>query len=400
MDISSLIQKNDTKIIFIILDGVGGLPVNGKTELESANKPNLDALAKSSACGLHIPVSYGITPGSGPGHFGVFGYDPLKYEIGRGVLEALGLDIELKKTDVALRCNYATLKDGLIIDRRAGRIPTEKNIELTKRLSEEIKEIDGANIILKSGKEHRFCLVIRFPENITEKEAMVKDTDPQKEGKPPLEPEPLNEESRKVAEVAKKFLDKAREILEKEEKANFVLLRGFSALPPIPSFEERYMLKACSIAVYPMYRGITRLLGMQNIPVEGDIKEEVEMVKKVYKDYDFVFLHIKKIDSFGEDGNFEAKVKKIEEFDRFLPEILSLKPDTLVITGDHSTPSLLKAHSWHPVPLLINSPYVLGGLVNAFTERECFKGELGVIPATSIMPLVLANTLRLKKFGA
>jgi 2,3-bisphosphoglycerate-independent phosphoglycerate mutase len=205
MDISSLIQKNETKIIFIILDGVGGLPVNGRTELESAYKPNLDALAKSSACGLHIPVAHGITPGSGPGHFGVFGYDPFQYEIGRGMLEALGLDLELKKTDIALRCNYATLKDGLIVDRRAGRIPTEKNIELTRRLSDEIKEIDGAEIILKSGKEHRFCLVMRFPENITEKEAMVTDTDPQKEGKPPLQPKPLNEDSRKVAEVAKKI---------------------------------------------------------------------------------------------------------------------------------------------------------------------------------------------------
>lgn len=400
MDISSLIQKNDRKIIFIILDGIGGLPVNGKTELEAANKPNLDALARVSACGMHIPVAYGITPGSGPGHFGVFGYDPLKYEIGRGVLEALGLGIELQKTDVALRCNYATLKDDIIVDRRAGRIPTEKNIELTEKLSEQIKEIDGVKIILKPGKEHRFCLVMRFPKNITEKQAMVTDTDPQKEGKPPAQPIPLNEESREVSEIAKKFIERAREILKNEEKANYVLLRGFSALPHIPSFEEKYGLKACSIAVYPMYRGITRLLGMETLSVEGDIKEEVETLKKIYKDYDFVFVHIKKIDSFGEDGNFEGKVKKIEEFDNYLPEIVSLNPDTLVITGDHSTPSLLKAHSWHPVPLLINSPYVLGGLVNGFTERECFKGELGIIPATAIMPLVLANTLRLRKFGA
>ncbi|WP_353683291.1 2,3-bisphosphoglycerate-independent phosphoglycerate mutase [Thermodesulfovibrio sp. 3907-1M] len=400
MDISSLVQRNNTKIVFIILDGVGGLPVNGKTELEAANKPNLDALSRISACGLHIPVAHGITPGSGPGHFGVFGYDPIKYEIGRGVLEALGVGIELKKTDVALRCNYATIKNGIIIDRRAGRIPTEKNVELTERLSNQIKEIDGVKIILKPGKEHRFCLVLRFPENITEKEAVVTDTDPQKEGKPPAEPVPLNEESRKVAEVAKKFIEKAEEFLKNEERANYVLLRGFSALPHIPTFEEKYGLKACSIAVYPMYRGITRLLGMETIPVEGDIKEEVELLKKVYKDYDFLFVHIKKVDSFGEDGNFEGKVKKIEEFDSFLPEIISLNPDTLVITGDHSTPSLLKAHSWHPVPLLINSPYVFGGLVNAFTERECLKGELGIIPATAIMPLVLANTLRLKKFGA
>lgn len=400
MDLSSLIQKNNTKIVFIILDGVGGLPIDGKTELERANKPNLDSLARVSACGLHIPVDYGITPGSGPGHFGVFGYDPLKYEIGRGVLEALGVDIELQKTDVAIRCNYATKKDGLIVDRRAGRISTEKNIELTNRLSENIDEIDGVKIILKPGKEHRFCLVMRFKKEITEKQAMVKDTDPQKEGKPPFEPTPLNEESLEVSEIAKKFIKKAEEILKNEERANYVLLRGFSALPDIPSFEQKYGLKACSIAVYPMYRGITKLLGMDTISVEGDIKEQIEILKKVYKDYDFVFLHIKKIDSFGEDGNFEGKIKKIEEFDSFIPEILSLNPDTLVITGDHSTPCLLKTHSWHPVPLLIKSPYVLGGTVNSFTERECLKGEIGIIRSVSIMPLVLANTLRLRKFGA
>jgi 2,3-bisphosphoglycerate-independent phosphoglycerate mutase len=400
MDISSLIQKNSTKIVFVILDGIGGLPINGKTELETANKPNLDALARISACGLHIPVSYGITPGSGPGHFGVFGYDPLKYEIGRGVLEALGLGIELQKTDVALRCNYATIKNGVITDRRAGRIPTEKNIELTARLSDEIKEIDGVKIILKPGKEHRFCLIMRFPENITEKQAMVKDTDPQKEGKVANEPFPLTEEAKKVADIAKKFIEKAQEILKNEEKANYILLRGFSALPDIPSFEEKYGLKSASIAVYPMYRGIAKLLGMDTIPVEGDIKEEVEFLKKIYKDYDYIFLHVKKTDSFGEDGNFEGKVKKIEEFDNYLPEILSLNPDVLVITGDHSTPSVLKAHSWHPVPLLIKSQYVWGGTSKAFTERECLKGEIGIIPAIAIMPLVLANSLRLRKFGA
>lgn len=400
MDISKLIQKNNTKIIFIILDGIGGLPINGKTELEMANKPNLDSLAKNSACGMHIPVGHGITPGSGPGHFGVFGYDPLKYEIGRGVLEALGLEIELKKTDVAIRCNYSTIRNGLIVDRRAGRISTEKNVELTERLSKKIKEIDGVKIVLKPGKEHRFCLVMRFEDNILENEAMVKDTDPQKEGKPPLEPEPLNNESKKVANIAKKFISKASEILKKEERANYVLLRGFSALPDIPSFEEKYGLKSCSIAVYPMYRGITKLLGMETLKVEGDIKEEVALLKEVYGDYDFIFVHVKKIDSFGEDGNFEGKVKKIEEFDMYLQEIISLNPDVLLITGDHSTPALLKAHSWHPVPLLLKSPFVLGGLSQAFTERECFKGEIGIIPATSIMPLVLANSLRLRKFGA
>lgn len=400
MDIQFLIQKNDTKIIFIILDGLGGLPLNGKTELEVAVKPNLDALAKVSATGLHIPVSYGITPGSGPGHFGVFGYDPLKYEIGRGVLEALGLGLELKNTDVAVRCNYATFKNGIIVDRRAGRIPSEKNIELTNKLSQKIKEIDGVEIIVAPGKEHRFSLVMRFKERITQLQAEVSDTDPQKEGKPPLKPKALNEDAKKIAEIAEKFINKAYEILKSEERANYVLLRGFSALPEIPSFEEKYGLKSCSIAVYPMYLGITKLLGMDTIAVEGDIREEIEVLKQVYKDYDFVFVHIKKIDSFGEDGNFEGKVKKIEEFDSFLPQIIELNPDVLIITGDHSTPCLLKTHSWHPVPILIKSPYVLGGTSNAFTERECLKGELGIIPATAIMPLVLANSLRLKKFGA
>ncbi len=400
MNITSLVQKNNTKIVFLLLDGVGGLPINGKTELEAANKPNLDALARVSACGLHVPVSYGITPGSGPGHFGVFGYDPLKYEIGRGVLEALGLGIELQRTDVAVRCNYATIRDGVIVDRRAGRIPTEKNVELTGLLASQIKEIEGVEIILKPGKEHRFCLVMRFPHEIKESEAMVKDTDPQKEGKAPLEPVPFDKEAEKVAFIAKKFIELASQILKKEEKANFVLLRGFSSLPDIPSFEQKYGLKACSIAVYPMYRGITKLLGMEIIPVEGDIKEEIDVLKNVYKDYDFIFVHIKKTDSYGEDGNFEAKVKKIEEFDKFVPEILSLNPDVLVITGDHSTPCVLKSHSWHPVPLLIKSPYVLGGTVQGFTERECLKGELGIIPAVAIMQLVLANSLRLKKYGA
>mgnify|MGYP001127032896 CR=1 FL=1 len=400
MDISQLIQRNNSKIVFIILDGVGGLPINGKTELEAAHKPNLDSLSQTSACGMHIPVAHGITPGSGPGHFGVFGYDPLKYDIGRGVLEALGLEVNLQKTDVAIRCNYSTIQNGIIVDRRAGRIPTEKNIELTSRLSAKIREIDGVEIILKPGKEHRFSLVFRFKEIISQNEAMVKDTDPQKENNPPLNPEALNKESEKVARIAEKFINQAKEILKNEDKANFVLLRGFSALPNIPSFEEKYGLKACSITAYPMYGGITKLTGMETLKVEGDIKEEIDLLKKVYKDYDFIFVHIKKIDSFGEDGNFQEKVKKIEEFDSYLPHITSLNPDVLLITGDHSTPAILKSHSWHPVPLLLKSPFVLGGLSKAFTERECLKGELGIIPATSIMSLVLANSLRLRKFGA
>ncbi len=395
-----LVQKNESKIVMVVLDGLGGLPINGKTELEAASTPNLDALARVSATGLHIPVSHGITPGSGPGHLGIFGYDPLEYQIGRGVLEALGLGIELKNTDVAMRGNYATVKDGIIQDRRAGRIPTEEAQVLTEMLQNEIKSIDGVEIIFRQGMEYRFAVVMRFPEPLKEGSAMVNDTDPQKTGKPPLKPQPMNENSERVAKIAEKLINRANEVLRNQERANYVLLRGFSQVPHIPSFEENFGLRALAIAIYPMYRGLASLVGMDTPAVEGDIKEEIDFLIQKFNDYDFFFVHIKKIDSFGEDGNFDGKVKKIEEFDKYLPRILELKPDVLIITGDHSTPCLLKSHSWHPVPVILHAPYVLGGTSSSFTERECLKGELGIFPAKYILPLALANSGRLKKYGA
>lgn len=398
--IKGLIQKNSSKIIMVVLDGVGGLPVNGRTELEAASTPNLDSLAKESACGLHIPVSYGITPGSGPGHLGIFGYDPIKYQIGRGVLEALGLGLEVRKTDVAVRCNYATIKDGIIVDRRAGRIPTEESRKLTERLQKEISRIDDAEIIFAPGMEHRFALLIRFPEPLSPEAAMIPDTDPQKEGKKPLNPEPLTVEARAVSRIVSKFIDISQEILRDQEKANFILTRGFSVIPHLPSFEDAFGLKALAIATYPMYRGLARLVGMDTPYIEGTVGDEINFLRKKYDSYDFFFLHVKKVDSYGEDGNFDGKVKRIEEFDALLPQITELKPDVLIITGDHSTPSLMKSHSWHPVPVLLRSDYVLGGLSCRFSERECIKGELGIFPAYNLIPLALANTLRLKKFGA
>ena len=398
--IEKLIQRNNTKIFMFVLDGVGGLPVKGKTELEAAHIPNLDELARRSATGLHIPVEYGITPGSGPGHLGIFGYNPQDWEIGRGVLEALGLGIELTDRDVAIRCNYATIQEGLVKDRRAGRIPTEKNRALTARLQEEIRQIDEAEIIFSPGMEHRFAVVLRFPEPLEPDSDMVNDTDPQKVGKPPLKPEPANHQSERVARIAEKLIKKAAEILRDEEPANYILLRGISQVPRIPTIEQRFGLRALAIAVYPMYRGLARLIGMDTPPVNGDIKEEVAFLRENLQEYDFFFVHIKKVDSYGEDGNFEAKSRKIEEFDAVLPEILSLKPDVLIVTGDHSTPALMKEHSWHPVPVLIHAPYVLGGLSNGFSERECLKGELGIFHAYHILPIALANTGRLKKFGA
>lgn len=398
--IQRLIQKNSSKIIMVVLDGVGGLPVKGKTELEAASTPNLDSLAKESACGLHIPVSYGITPGSGPGHLGIFGYDPIKYQIGRGVLEALGLGLEVRKTDVAVRCNYATIKDGIIVDRRAGRIPTEESRRLTEILQKEISRIDDAEIIFASGMEHRFALLIRFPGPIGPEAAMIPDTDPQKEGKEPLKPEPLTVEAQRVSRVVSRLIDISQEILKDQKKANFILTRGFSVIPHLPSFEDAFGLRALAIATYPMYRGLARLVGMDTPYIEGTVEDEINFLREKYGSYDFFFLHVKKVDSYGEDGDFIGKVKRIEEFDALLPGIIDLRPDVLIITGDHSTPSLMKSHSWHPVPVLLRSGYVLGGVSHRFSERECIKGELGIFPAYNLIPLALANSLRLKKFGA
>lgn len=396
----SLIQKNETKIVLIVLDGVGGLPVNGKTELELANKPNLDKLAQLSACGLHIPVSYGITPGSGPGHLSLFGYNPLEFQIGRGVLEALGLGIELKKTDIAARCNYATVKDGIVTDRRAGRIATEKSKKLTEMLQKEIPFIGNVKVILAPGKEHRFAAILRFPDLVGPDAAAISDTDPQKEGLQPLKPIPLTESAVSISKTVERLIQRSQQILENQDMANFILIRGFSCLPNIPTFEEAFGLKSLAIAVYPMYRGLARLIEMDAPTLDGSVADEIDFLKKRYNEYNFFFLHIKKVDSCGEDGNFEGKAAEIEAFDKLLPKILELKPDVLIITGDHSTPALMKSHSWHPVPTLLYSPFVLGKTSNAFTERECLKGELGIFHTYNLLPLALANSLRLKKYGA
>lgn len=398
--ITPLIQKNNSRIVFVVLDGLGGLPVNGKTELEYASTPNLDALAKESACGLHVPVAFGITPGSGPGHLGIFGYDPQEFQIGRGILEALGLGLDVKNTDIAVRCNYATIREGVIVDRRAGRIPTEQSRKLTGLLQSEIKSIDGVEITFAPGMEHRFAVRLRFPYALEPDAASIPDTDPQKEGKVPLAPTPQSKSAEKVTPVIAKLIDSAQNILKDEDKANFILTRGFSGLPHIPVFENAFGLKALAIANYPMYRGLAKLVGMEAPAVEGTVEDEIKFLRENYNEYDFFFMHVKKIDSYGEDGNFEGKAVRIEEFDALLPQILDLRPDVLVITGDHSTPAVMKGHSWHPVPVLLKSPYVLGGLCSAFSERECTKGELGIFPAVNIMPLILANAGRLKKFGA
>lgn len=398
--IKGLLKKNQSKIILFVLDGLGGLPVDGKTELEAARTPNLDALARESACGLHLPVALGITPGSGPSHLALFGYDPLKWEIGRGILEAMGLGIEVRATDIAIRCNYATIGNGVIKDRRAGRPATEISRKVTERLQREIPSMDGVEFIFGPGMEHRFALVMRFPKPLPPGADMINDSDPQVEGAPPLTLEPKSKEAGNVAAVARKFIEKAAGLLKDERPANYVLLRGFSTHPRMPSFAEAYGLNALAIATYPMYRGLARLLGMEAPDVKGGVREQLDLLKAQYHKYDFFFVHYKKTDSRGEDGDFAAKAKAIEEADAAIPEILALKPDVLIVTGDHSTPAVMKTHSWHPVPFILKGPHVLGGLVTGFSERQCLRGEAGVIPAISLMPLALANSGRLGKFGA
>jgi len=403
--LKELVEESNTKILLVVLDGVGDIPsIDNKTPLEKAETPNLDKLAKESTLGMHIPVLPGITPGSGPGHLAIFGYDPIKYQIGRGILEVLGVGLEVQNSDICIRANYAKVeeRDGklIVIDRRAGRLSTEENKILTQKISENIKEIDGVKIFIKTGMEYRSAIVLRFPHKVNENMCNILETDPQKEGKEVISPEPLNEESKSVSEILKKFLNKVRGIL-KNEKGNYLLLRGYSSPPKIPKFPEIYKLKALSIATYPMYKGLTKLVGMEVVDVNGySIKDEINTLKNFYKDYDFIYLHIKKTDSYGEDGNFDEKVKVIEEFDSYLPEILSLNFDTICVTGDHSTPTVMKSHSFHPVPILIHSPYVFKYFSNRFNEKDCLKGELGIIRGEDIISLLLAHSRRLKKFGA
>jgi len=403
--IRKLLQPNDTKIVFCVLDGLGGLPQDGKTELEAAKTPNLDALAQKGACGQHLPVAYGITPGSGAAHLGLFGYDPLKYEIGRGVLEALGLGIELTPNDVAIRGNFATVKyEGdtpIVVDRRAGRIPTEENRRIVSKITEKIKEVDGVGVNMVSGMEHRSAIVLSFPEPIGEGGDDINDTDPQLEGKSPVIATGNNPEADKIAKVIAKFVDQVAEIIRDEETANYLLLRGIATHPNLATYSEAYGLNAACIAAYPMYRGVSKLVGMEVLEVEDNsIKSEIDTLKRDFDKHDFFYMHIKKVDSYGEDGNFAGKAGVIEEFDSFVPDILKLNPDVIVVTGDHSTPANMKAHSWHPVPILINAKNVRGAGVQGFGETDCLKGELGTFRAVDLMTLVLAHAGRLQKYGA
>jgi 2,3-bisphosphoglycerate-independent phosphoglycerate mutase len=395
--VTSLVTRKGEKIVLLVLDGLGDLPerVGGRTALEAAQTPNLDRLAKNGAVGLIDPVSPGITPGSGPGHLGLFGYDPLTFTVGRGVLAALGIGFELGGNDLAARINFATLAgDGTIADRRAGRIPTEECERLVGLLDG--IEIPGVDLFVRPVKEHRAVVVFRG-EDLDDG---LCDSDPQATGVPPDEVRADRPEAERAAGIVNQFIDEAVKRLSSESKANGVLLRGFARYRPFPTFEERYGLKAVALALYPMYRGLARLVGMDVLDVKGETSSLMEALVAHYNDYDFFYVHVKDTDKAGEDGNIEGKRKAIEKVDRLLVRLDDLPEKVLIVTGDHSTPCVMKSHSFHPVPILFRGRLVRPDGASAFHEGTCASGGLGRFPARQILPLALAHASRLKKFGA
>jgi len=393
----ALSRPSPTKILLVVIDGLGGLPdpTTGKTELEIASTPNLDRLVTRGICGLSEPVAPGITPGSAPGHLALFGYDPVEFNIGRGVLEVIGIGHELQTGDVAARGNFCTLDDsGLVADRRAGRISTEKCAELCRLLDGMV--IDDVTVTTLPVKEHRLVTVFQGNDLVPD----LSDSDPQQEGVPPNPVKPLQMEADNTAGIVNKFIAQAKATLAAHRPANMVLLRGFSREPGFPTMSEIYQLKPAAIASYPMYRGLAKLVGMEILETGATAEEELVTLQQSYPDYDFFFVHFKGTDSAGEDGDFARKVKVLEQIDSLLPMATSLEPDVIVVTGDHSTPARLKAHSWHPVPVLLCSKWCRPDRVHEFSEIACLTGGLGRIQATKIMPLAMAHALKLTKFGA
>ncbi len=400
---SNLTIKTGAKMVLVVMDGVGDIATKQSsylTPLEAAYTPHLDALSKDSAQGRMIPVAPGITPGSGPGHLGLFGYDPLEFQVGRGVIEALGLGLELKGGDVAARANFCTLNaKGLVTDRRAGRIPTEKCEELCALLASKIKKIGDTQVIIKAGKEHRFVVIFRGKGL----EGPLTDSDPNREGLPIATVKPTNAKSlkqKKAAKLVADFYKLALPLLAKQQPANGFLLRGIAHQPEIPTFEERYQMRPAAIAVYPMYKGLAQLVGMAKIEGPQTIREQFERYVAEYANYDYFFIHYKYTDKYGEDGNFAAKKKAIEELDAALPVLLQKKPDVLVVTGDHSTPCAMKGHSWHPQPVLIHSAICGSDKLDRFTETGANLGSLGVFEAKFLIRHMQANAKMFDKFGA
>jgi 2,3-bisphosphoglycerate-independent phosphoglycerate mutase len=397
--VRQLAVPNDTKILLAVVDGLGGLahPETGRSELESADIPHLDRLAAESACGLTVPVGPGITPGSGPGHLALFGYDPLRYTAGRGALEALGIDFDLQPQDVAARGNFCTLDaEGRIVDRRAGRIATDQMAALCARLRE--IELPGVQLFVEPVREHRFVLVLRGKDGALSDQ--LAETDPQREGVAPLEARALAPEAEPAAGLVRQFVERARTLLNGAQPANGLTLRGFARRPELPPFPETFRLRAGAIAAYPMYRGLAKLAGMTVLPTGSTYDDELATLRKRWDEFDFFFIHYKPADSAGEDGNFAAKVAALRAFDKQIGALRALAADVLIVAGDHSTPATMAGHSWHPVPFLLHSPRARVDDVDAFDERACLRGSLGIFPAKDVMALAMAHAGRFTKYGA
>lgn len=400
---SELTLKSKAKLALVVLDGLGDLATREQgylTPLEAARTPNLDALSKDSAQGRMIPLAPGLTPGSGPGHLGLFGYDPLEVQVGRGVIEALGLGMELKPGDVCARANFATLDaKGIVTDRRAGRIPTETCEKLCAMLAAKVKKLGETQVLIQPGKEHRFVVIFRGKGL----EGPLTDADPNREGLPIPTVRPRDAKSagqKKVAKLIADFYKAALPVIANQKPANGFLMRGIAHQPEIPLFEDRYQLKPVALAVYPMYKGLAQLVGMKKIEGPQTIKEQFERYIAEYDNFDFFFIHYKYTDKYGEDGNFAAKTKAVEEFDTALPILLSKKPDVIAITGDHSTPCALRGHSWHPQPVLLHSANSGSDKLERFTETGANTGSLGVFEAKFLIRLMQANARMFDKFGA
>lgn len=394
--LADICRRTESKIVLLVVDGLGGAPHpgTGKSELETARLPNLDMLAGRSAAGLTTPVMQGITPGSGPGHMALFGYDPVKYLMGRGVLEALGIDVELGPGDLAARGNLCTLdNNNNIVDRRAGRIPTAEAAPLVEMLND--IEISGVDVEVYPVQDYRFVLVMRG-QGLDDK---ISETDPQAVGVMPLEARALNDSSERAAAHVRAFITAVGEALREREYANMAMLRGFSLLPELPDFGERYNLNPGAVAAYPMYRGLAKIVGMRVIPTGMTFDDELDTLEERFDEHDFFFLHYKPADAAGEDGDFYGKARALEALDAGIARLMEMQPDVLMVAGDHSTPAILAAHSWHPVPLLVHSKWTEGDGIGAFTERECATGSIGRIPATEIMMLAMAHAEKLLKYG-
>lgn len=397
--LSELSTASPSKMVLLVLDGLGGLPHpgSGLTELETANTPNLDRLARESACGLIHAIGPGITPGSGPAHMALFGYDPVRFEVGRGVLSALGVGLDLGAEDLAARVNFCTIEGGVITDRRAGRISTETNARLCEKLAD--IAVDGVEAVIRPEKEHRAALVFRGA-GLSE---LITDTDPQRTGLAPLRclaaPEG-GEAAERTAALVNAYLDRVAEVLADEHPANMIVTRGFAKLPDIPRMTDLYDIRAAAVATYPMYQAVGKLVGMEPVETGPSFSDQLDALAGAWDSYDYFFIHYKYTDSRGEDGDFDAKVACIEEVDGLVPRLVAPGPDVLVVTGDHSTPALLAGHSWHPSPLLLRSRLERKDGVEAFGETACAAGCLGIFPAVDLLPLMLANARRLNKFGA